>query len=121
MKEWNPVKRTRWRSGAAVFLISALFTSVFFINFCDWVFACGCTWLWAGADAHCNIHQPGSRHCPWCAHNPLPVYVAILAAQGWFSSRRWNVWRRLAASLTSFPVVGGWGALLYGWRSGYWS
>lgn len=117
----RPVKRDRWRTFGIVFLISAIFTSVFFINFCNWVFACGCTWLWAGADAHCNVHQAGGRHCPWCVHDPLPAYLAVLATQGWLSARPWQWRRRLAAALLSFPLVGGLGALLYGWRSGYWS
>ena len=38
---------------------AAAFTSVFFIDFCNLVYQCGCRSLWAGADAACNIHTHG--------------------------------------------------------------
>ena len=57
----------RWPN-ALVFVAAAAVTSVFFINLCAAIFGCGCVSLWSGADAHCNIHLAGSRHCPWCLH-----------------------------------------------------
>ncbi|HUG54861.1 MAG TPA: hypothetical protein VMR21_14725 [Vicinamibacteria bacterium] len=33
---------------------------------CDLLFRCGCTWVWAGAAAHCNIHNPHPPYCPVC-------------------------------------------------------
>ena len=50
------------------FLISFAITSVFFINFCAWIFRCGCHSLWSGAAAMCNIHAAHGHHCPWCSH-----------------------------------------------------
>ena len=35
---------------------------------CDLIFRCGCTWAWAGADRHCNVHHASPPHCPWCSH-----------------------------------------------------
>lgn len=116
---------SRW----AVFALSALFASVFFIDFCNLVFRCGCRSLWAGADAHCNIHRKDSRHCPWCESNPAPAYVSIVGAQAFVSFRRvragLETGRRLGLRLiwavSAFPLVGGAWALWYGWRSGYWN
>ncbi|MBK9169273.1 MAG: hypothetical protein IPM24_17675 [Bryobacterales bacterium] len=116
-------KRGRWTySNAAVFLAAAAFASVFFINYCDWVFDCGCQSLWAGAADHCNIHS-GPRYCPWCARNPAPAYLGIVIPQALIAFRRgpWSWYTRLAAALAAFPVCGGIAALIYGWTTGYWS
>ena len=97
-------------------------TSVFFINFCAMVFQCGCRSLWAGADAMCNIHQPGMRHCPWCAQNPAWAYLAMVIPQGVISFAPWAISTktRIAASLAAFPVFGGIAAAVYGLATGYW-
>jgi hypothetical protein len=105
-----------------IFLASATFTSVFFINFCAAVFRCGCRSLWAGADSMCNIHSAGAHHCPWCAHNPAFGYLAMTVSQGfisfWPTESAW--WKRLAVALAAFPVFGGVAAVIYGTASGYW-
>ena len=59
------------------FAISFAVTCAFVINFCAWMFQCGCRALWAGADAACNIHVLHSRHCPWCSHGTMG-YVVIM-------------------------------------------
>ena len=42
------------------------------LRVCDLMFACGCTWLWAGAAGHCNAFVEKARmHCPWCVHPAL--------------------------------------------------
>ena len=48
------------------------------IPFCGMAFGCGCTWLWEGAAAHCNVFQPGPPDCPWCAHGAVAGTVATL-------------------------------------------
>jgi hypothetical protein len=105
-----------------IFLASATFSSVFFINFCNLVFQCGCQSLWAGADAHCNIHNASGHHCPWCLQNPMWGYGAMMASQlaisFWPATVSWGV--RLSAALVAFPVLGGLAALLYGYATGYW-
>ena len=116
---------SRW----AVFALSAVVTSVFFIDFCNLVFRCGCKSLWAGADAHCNIHRKDSKHCPWCESNPAPVYLSIVGVQAFASFARIRrgletgrrLGMRLGLAVSAFPLVGGAWALWYGWRSGYWN
>jgi hypothetical protein len=112
--------------GTAIFLVAASVTAVFFIDFCNWIYACGCRSLWAGADAHCNIHQPGARHCPFCAIGVAgggAVFLAIVAPQAYLSFRpaRWAWPFRLLAALAAFPVAGSGIAILLGWRMGYWN
>ncbi|MGH9887326.1 MAG: hypothetical protein ACREBE_17490 [bacterium] len=48
---------------------------------CDLVFDCGCTWGFAGAAAHCNIHAPQPPHCPAC-HASWPAAALGLALLG---------------------------------------
>jgi hypothetical protein len=50
---------------------------------CDAIFDCGCTWLFAGADAHCDIQRPGPPDCPICANWLIggPFFAGLLA--GW--------------------------------------
>jgi hypothetical protein len=40
--------------------------SIFLLPMCGMIFQCGCSYLWAGRDLHCNIHHPAPPHCPWC-------------------------------------------------------
>lgn len=112
------------RQALAVFLVSAAVTATLLIDFCGWIYGCGCRSLWAGADAHCNIHVAGARHCPWCAIGLVGftiVFVNILAVQALIAFRapgRWPV--RMLLSLLAFPGVGLIEAGVLGWIRGYW-
>jgi len=113
------------RAGAIVFVLCAAVTSLFIINFCNWIYACGCTWLWAGGNVHCNIHVQSARHCPWCAIGTAgfaSVFAAIVAAQAavCMGPARWPWLARLSAGLAAFPASGLVLALLVGWWKGYW-
>jgi hypothetical protein len=108
-----------------IFVAAAAVTSVFFINFCDLVYQCGCESLWAGAADHCNIHDAESRHCPWCSignAGAFAVWGTIVAAQAAvvFGLKTGRLVRGVLAML-AFPVVGGLLALIIGWARGYWS
>jgi hypothetical protein len=106
------------------FAISFTVTCLFFINVCDWIFDCGCRSLWAGADAMCNVHIAGSRHCPICSYG-IPGYAVVmtavslpqLAASLWLST---SFGARIVICLLLFPAgmiaVGG----LLGLYDGYW-
>ena len=101
-------------------------TCLFFINFCNWVFRCGCQSLWAGADAHCNIHAAAGHHCPFCHHGAATSAVMLFlilipqALLSWWPAR-WD-WRiRLILALLVFPVAGGIAAGVLGWFDGYWT
>ena len=113
----------RWPN-ALVFAAASAATSVFFINFCAAIFACGCASLWSGADTHCNIHLSGSRHCPWCMHGrmasaiPWALIVAAQAAIA-FWPRPMHIGVRLASAVAAFPVVGALLALAYGLSARY--
>jgi hypothetical protein len=117
--------RGRLASAGIAFAAVAL-TSVFFIDLCNLIYQCGCTHLWAGADAHCNIHMPGAKHCPWCAVGPwggLAVFAGIVIPQVVlsFHPARWNWKARLAAAVAAFPLIGGIEGLAMGLAMGYWN
>ena len=108
-----------------ILLIAGAVTSLFFINFCNLVYGCGCTWLWAGADAHCNVHAAHGRHCPWCLHGAasgVGVWAAMVLAQAGvvYAKTGWGWPVRLGLALLTFPVVGGILALVLGLYTGYW-
>ncbi len=100
-------------------------TSLFFIDLCNFIFACGCAPLWLGADAHCNIHNAAAgMHCPVCSHGVLgygvmfaaialpQLAVALLVKRGpWFL--------RLAMVLGVFPLLGAAVMAAAGWMEGY--
>lgn len=58
---------------APVLLVSILA----YMPFCALVHRCGCSWPWAGADAHCNVHQASGPHCPWCEHQALGAAAGL--------------------------------------------
>lgn len=109
----------------AIFLASASLTSVFFINVCHLVFRCGCDFLWAAADAHCNIHNPTGKHCPFCSFGYAGyagIFCTLVAAQAAFSFLPgWKWTARLAAAILAFPLVFGILAVVLGLYTGYWS
>ena len=108
-----------------VALIAVTFTSVFFINYCDLVFQCGCTFLWSGADAHCNVHH-GPKRCPFCAigwTGQLLVWLSMIAPQLYVSFREaaWSWPLRLALALLAFPLAGLVPVIGVGLWKGYWN
>ncbi|MCS7023444.1 MAG: hypothetical protein NZV14_01485 [Bryobacteraceae bacterium] len=108
-----------------IFLLAATTTSVFFINFCNFVFDCGCTWLWAGAAEHCNIHHRAAKACPWCKLSfpgQLGVWLTMVVPQAWISfwPFQWSWFFRLAVALAAFPLAGSVTALFTGIWTGYW-
>lgn len=108
-----------------IFLAAAAVSSVFFINFCASVFRCGCVSLWNGADAHCNIHMAGARHCPWCASGTVAsvipwVLIVSMQAVVSFRPRPMKVGLRLGMALVAFPLAGALVALGFGLATGYW-
>ena len=117
---------THRRLSALIFAVAAAVTSVLFINFCATVFRCGCVSLWSGADAHCNIHMAGARHCPWCEYGlvasaiPWALIVAVQAAIS-FWPRPMRMGLRLASVMAAFPAAGAVIAAVYGISAGYWN
>jgi hypothetical protein len=113
------------RARLGIFFAAAIVTSVLFINFCNLVYQCGCESVWAGAAEHCNIHNPQSRHCPWCTIGTVgaaAIYACIVAAQA-VVAFRWpgiGFWPRAIFALLAFPVTGAVLALLTGLAQGYW-
>jgi hypothetical protein len=115
-----------WLPRAAIFAVCAVVTSVFFINLCSVIYACGCTSLWAGAAAHCNVHAASGKHCPWCKIGEMGqygVYGSMLAAQALVSfwPIAWTWPQRFVITLLAFPGVGLVLGLVLGIRQGYWS
>ncbi len=98
---------------------------LFFIQFCDLLFDCGCRALWAGAASHCNIHNPGPPHCPWCLQEGSFgwwSFVAVITSQAaivlWPGALGPG---RVISALLAFPVVGGLAGGAIGVATGYWA
>lgn len=118
-------------SGAGVrrvllFSVALVFSSVFFIDFCAWLFQCGCQSLWAGAEETCNIHIAHSRHCPWCVHpyaGGLAAFGAVTLAQigAMAAPFGWGLATRFGLALSALPLVAGTIGLVQGWWWGYWA
>ena len=53
---------------AAVLALAAVLTALTGMPLCAAIFDCGCTWAFAGGDAHCDVHRPGPPDCPICAN-----------------------------------------------------
>jgi len=106
------------------FLISFAVTCIFFINFCAWIFQCGCHSLWAGAEAACNIHGMHGHHCPWCSHGQAGyaiVMIAMCAPQLAIAMlARWSWPVRTAAAVAMFPLMGLICARFFGSVDSYW-
>lgn len=109
----------RW----AIFLVAAAITCVFFINFCNFVFECGCTYLWAGSADHCNIHH-GPKRCPWCAvgsQGQGVIWLSMILPQAAIAFRsRLALAPRLVLAILAFPGIGFLAALITGYSAGYW-
>ena len=113
-----------WLIKLGVLAAAAAFTGVFFINWCDMVFQCGCTYSWAGAADHCNIHHASPPHCPWCANQTaagasLGFTLLAQAAVVWWPGR-FGVLRAAAAFVAS-PLAAGAAGVVVGLATGYWS
>jgi hypothetical protein len=113
------------RGRLVIFLAAAMVTSVLFINFCNLVYQCGCESLWAGAADHCNIHNPQSRHCPWCSIGTaggIAIWACIVAVQALVAFRWQGIGflPRAIFALLAFPVTGAILAVLIGLAQGYW-
>jgi len=112
------------KAGIALFAVAV--TCVLFINYCDLMYNCGCTWLWAGAADHCNIHNPQGRHCPWCTiglTGSLLVWLFMVIPQVaiafWPAS--WSMGKRLLLAVLAFPVAGLIPGVTLGLWHGYWN
>ena len=119
-----------WRASSLrrglAFALAAIPTAAFSINFCSWIFGCGCRSWWAGASVACNIHMAGAKHCPWCIYGGQGFQVAfllILAAQAaiCFLPGKLDTRYRWIVALAAFPALGALVAVFYGWISHYWS
>ena len=64
------------------FLVVALLTAVLLAPLCGLLHCCGCTALWSGGEARCNVHLPSGPHCPWCEHRLLGAAAAALILGG---------------------------------------
>jgi hypothetical protein len=106
------VKARIWTGASVAALAAVLLTSaVLYMPLCALAHRCGCTWAWAGADVHCNVHAASGPHCPWCQHWALGGVVAVLIGGGQvavFRGLRRRAWSPSASGLlaaASFAVI----------------
>jgi len=64
------------------FLAVATLTAVLLTPVCGLLHRCGCTVLWSGGEAGCNVRQAQGPHCPWCEHRVLGAVAAVLIFAG---------------------------------------
>lgn len=119
-----PMNRLLW-SKAAVLAAGAGTVYVLFINWCDFIFDCGCQSLWAGAADHCNIKNANPPHCPWCIEDGLygsAAFGSIVIAQAVLAFRPGPLTRpRIFLVFLAFPVVGAAVGGLTALYTGYWA
>ena len=113
-----------WQRGLIALLAVAV-TCALFINYCNLVYQCGCTYLWAGGADHCNIHH-GPKHCPWCqlgTNGQMLVWLSMVVPQAivsfWLGPQ--GFLKRLIAALLTFPIAGLVPAIGLGLWKGYWN
>ena len=118
-------KWLRWLVRGGLFLAAAGVTAAFFINYCHFLFDCGCVSLWAGGAAYCNIQIPGPPDCPFCAHGDLAYgsVLATVAAQGalFLAPGRLGTPARAGLAFLAFPVLVGLVGLAAGIHFNYWN
>lgn len=113
-----------WKRGL-VFAVAATITCLFLVDFCGWIFGCGCQSFWKAFDKYCNIHS-GPKHCPWCTHGGMGFLVSGLFVMGTqalvaFKGFGYSLLVRFALCLAAFPTIGGITAWIVGTLQGYWS
>jgi hypothetical protein len=96
------------------------------MNVCALLFQCGCRSWWTGAATHCNIHQAGAKHCPWCTLDPNIFWglfagfvVCELAAVLFTRHRPW--WQQFAAGVAAYLVAATLSAGVLGVFQHYWN
>ena len=108
-----------------VFGITGAVMAVFFVDFCAFVFQCGCRSLWDAVSTYCNIHASSGPHCPWCEY-PLTgggvAFGVTLVAQwaAFFLPKGVRLGTRGLLAIIAFPLAAGAIALAQGLLWGYW-
>jgi hypothetical protein len=97
---------------------------LFLLNLCNLVFGCGCTWAWAGAARHCDVHHAAPPHCPWCSHGWrgfLWVPALLLAAQAGavLGLRKRGILAQILAAAAVFLAAGAAAGLVSALLDGY--
>ena len=108
-----------------IFAPLAAVAAVFFLDYCNLIFDCGCVSLWEGGAAFCNIQTAGPPDCPFCA-TPDVAYGALYATflvQGAvvFVPGSPGLGVRALLGFLAFPVVAGIVGVVLGLRVGYWT
>ncbi len=118
------IARISWTK-AALLAAAAGAAYVFFIDWCNFIFDCGCESLWAGAAERCNIKNASPPHCPWCveqgrygsaAFGGVVISQAVLAFRPGPLTRR-----RIFVVFLAFPAAGALAGWLTGIYTGYWA
>lgn len=112
------------RAKAALFACAAATAYVFFIDWCDFIFRCGCESLWAAAAAHCNVHEASPPHCPWCVEQGRyggAAFAAAVIAQAGTAFRRGPLTpARALLVFLAFPAASALAGAAAALWTGYW-
>lgn len=49
--------------------------------FCDFLFKCGCTWIFTHNWEYCNFHNESGPKCPWCMASPAIAWTTTYLVQ----------------------------------------
>ena len=59
---------------------SVAFLYVFLLPLCNFMFQCGCTWMWEGATDQCNAFDDSIPYsCPWCTISETGARVSEIS------------------------------------------
>jgi hypothetical protein len=78
-----PAERGPWALRATLTAITLGVTAVTYHAICAAVFDCGCSWIFAGGTATCDIHVPGPPDCPVCTNMAVGIAFSAVLLAAW--------------------------------------
>lgn len=78
-----PAERRRWPRRATLAAITIALTVLTAHPICNLVTGCGCSSVFGGATATCDIHVPGPPDCPVCTQVPAGAAFSAVMLAGW--------------------------------------
>ena len=78
-----PAERRGWARWATLAAITVALVVLTAHPICNLVTGCGCSTLFGGATATCDIHVPGPPDCPVCTNVAVGVVFSAALLAGW--------------------------------------
>ena len=78
-----PAERRRWLRWATLAAITVALVVITAHPICNLITGCGCSTLFGGATATCDIHVPGPPDCPVCTNVAVGAAFSAALLAGW--------------------------------------